>query len=317
VRSLHPLTATLLDSASDAESLDRASAELHALFRAAAAPAADAAEAIIDRRLDSGLALSPALAAKCLLDGRRTGAFLRGALQAIRDAVQRHAPEAVEVLYAGTGPFAPLAFLLMPFLDSQRVRFTLLDAHPESTQSVSALVDALGVADYVREVVCADATTYRHPSEVHVLISETMQRSLAEEPFVAILRNLRPQLAPGGGVVPERVTVDLALLDPATEQTRWNGVPHPPHPTASLGTVFAVDASREWTATAIDVPCDARWVALMTRIVVHQNEVLEPYASGLTTPEILWPLSPVARDLTLEFRYRDGSAPRIEWRERV
>jgi hypothetical protein len=72
---MHPLTATLLDPASDAESPGCASAELHALFRAAA----DAAEAITDRRFDSGLALSPVLAARCLLDGRRTRAFLRGA----------------------------------------------------------------------------------------------------------------------------------------------------------------------------------------------------------------------------------------------
>lgn len=317
MRTMQQLSAVILDSASDAESVDRACAGLYELFSAAATAAGHTVRAATDRRLDSGLALSPALAAQCLLDGRRTGAFSRGALKAIHDVVRLNAPEPVEVLYAGTGPFAPLAFLIMPFTDPNRVRFTLLDVNAESTRSVSALVEVLGLASHVREVVCADATTYRHPTNVHVLISETMQRSLAEEPFVSILRNIRPQIARGGAIVPERVTIDLARVAPATEQARWSGARAPLDRDAVVGKVFEVDAVQAWSATAVDVPCDgnkdAQCLALVTRIVVYQDEILEPYASGLTTPEILWSLSPVTRDLTLEFQYREGATPRLEW----
>ncbi|HYC93910.1 MAG TPA: hypothetical protein VEO54_32215 [Thermoanaerobaculia bacterium] len=318
MQTIQQLSAVILDSASDAESVDRACSELYELFSAAATSAGHTVRAATDRRLDSGVALSPALAAQCLLDGRRTRAFSRGALKAIQDVVRLNAPEPVEVLYAGTGPFAPLAFLIMPFTDPDRVRFTLLDVNAESTQAVAALVDVLGLASHVREVVCADATTYRHPADIHVLISETMRRSLAEEPFVSILQNLRPQLARGGAIVPERVTIDLALLDPATEQARWSGAREPLDHVAFVGRVFEVDAGQATrAATTIEVRCDgrpdARWLALVTRIVVYHDEILEPYASGLTTPEILWSLSPVTRDLTLELQYLEGAAPRLEW----
>ena len=44
-----------------------------------------------------------------MLDGRRTAAFVRGSLRSIQEAERRFAPSVIEVLYAGTGPFAPLA----------------------------------------------------------------------------------------------------------------------------------------------------------------------------------------------------------------
>lgn len=324
MRRIQDLSAILLDPAFDLDAVNRACSELYNVFCAAAASAAQATQTTADQRLASGLALSPALAANCLLDGRRTRAFARGALEAIRDATRRHPSAVVEVLYAGTGPFAPLAFLIMPFVDRKRVRFTLLDIHAESARSVSALVRVLGAGDCVREVVCADATTYRHPASLDVVITETMQRSLAEEPFVAIVRNMRPQLAPGGVIVPERVTVELALVDPATEQARWNGGPGRPQRSTSLGKVFEIEAAQEWpevrNGTTIDVRCDGaaagQWLALHTRIVTYQVEVLEPYASGLTTADILWSASPVTRDLSLEFRYVDGSRPGVAWCER-
>jgi hypothetical protein len=243
-------------------------------------------------------------------------------LRAIQEAERRFAPSVLEVLYAGTGPFAPLAFLLLPFLNPAKVRFTLLDVNEASTRSVAALVQALGATGYVREIVRADATTYRHPAQLHVVISETMQRTLREEPFVAILRNLRPQLAAGALVVPERVTIELALLDADSQQRRWRGELGPVE-LETRGVVFQVDAKGESPSgegpTTLTVRSEAsggaKWLALATRIRLHGDEVLAPYASGLTTPEILWPLSPLTRDATIEFRYDPGLHPRVVWRE--
>jgi hypothetical protein len=48
---------------------------------------------------------------------------------------------------------------------------------------------------------------------------------------------------------------------------------------------------------------------------VRGEEALDPYASGLTMPEILWPLSPLTRDTTIEFRYDAGLHPQVGWRE--
>ncbi|HYO77628.1 MAG TPA: hypothetical protein VE010_14295, partial [Thermoanaerobaculia bacterium] len=165
---LEQLAAIVIDPASPIEVVERACAQLFDLFRDAAA---DAAGVTGEQRLESGLALSPALAATCLLDARRTRAFVRGTIGAIRQATARVASAHVEVLYAGTGPFAPLAFLALPFVERERVRFTLLDVHPQSARSVEALVEAFGIAESVRAVICDDATVYRHPAELHVVIS--------------------------------------------------------------------------------------------------------------------------------------------------
>ena len=313
---LESVASVIADPASSREEVDRACAGLYDTLAGIAAPALSAES----ERLESGVALSPALAAKCLLDGARTAAFVRGAVNAIREAVGRFGPEPVEVLYAGTGPFAPLAFLAMPLLDCRSVRFTLLDAHADSVRSVSRLVGALGVSSCVRQVLQADATTYRHPAALHVVISETMQRSLAEEPFVAILRNLRPQLASGGILVPERVSIALASLGARVEHARWGGAAVPPD-VDYAGTVFVADRAGEWPAEGEHSSLrvrrrgddTTRWLALMTWIVVFGTEVLEPYASGLTIPEILWGVSPLTADVTLDFRYVTGPRPRLDW----
>jgi predicted RNA methylase len=324
MQSIEKLSAILLEPAAETTVVNDACAALYDLFVSSAAATADAACGTTQsRRLTAGLALSPPLAAQCLLDGRRTAAFVRGSLRAIQEAERRFAPSLVEVLYAGTGPFAPLAFLLIPFLQPANVRFTLLDVNEASARSVDALVGALGGSEYVREVICGDATTYRHPAALHVVISETMQRTLREEPFVAILRNLRPQLAAGALVVPERVTIGLALLDAEFQQRRWRGEPGPVE-MEDRGIVFQVDAKGEFpfgleAPTTLTVHYEAsggaKWLALATRIRVHGNEVLDPYASGLTMPEILWPLSPLTRDTTIELRYDAGLHPQILWRE--
>ena len=192
----------------------------------------------------------------------------------------------LEVVYAGTGPFAPLAIPLMPM---PGVHFTLIDIHNAATSSVRHILDRLGLH---ASVVPADATAYEHPAPIHVAITETMQRALQKEPFVAVTRNLRRQLAPRGLLIPERVTVDVALLDPAVEQARWNGedvaAPH-----ERLGTVVEITSAREVIAPIdVTVPHDGHWPALVTRIDVFGDICLDDYESGLTMPEILWPLAP-------------------------
>lgn len=297
----------LLEPASTPAQLTAACAALYETWRNAAPAARQAADVPEDDlRLASGLALSPRLAAQCLLDAPRTAAFLRGTLAAISEALRRFPEAPIEVVYAGTGPFATLVLPLFERLDPRRVRFTLLDVDERSIESVRSLVEAFGFRAYVKAIVRADATAYRHDAPVHVVVTETMQRALSREPFVAIVRNLAPQLIEGGLLVPERVALDLVLLDANEEQARWNG--------ASAEHLATIDTERETHATLPRAP--EKWPALFTTIHVFGDHKLLPYESGLTAPEILWELVPLTHELPLAFHYETCAEPGVRWQPR-
>lgn len=161
---------------------------------------------------ESGRAISPSAAAMCVKDFRRTAAFLRGIALALRETRERVSGP-IEVVYAGTGPFATL---LLPFLARYAragVRFTMIDAHLESCVNVARLISELGLDAAEHHQVCADATRYVHRRPIHVAIVETMQRALLHEPQVAVTRNLAAQLHEDGVLIPETITIDLAHTD--------------------------------------------------------------------------------------------------------
>jgi hypothetical protein len=250
-------------------------------------------------QLSSGLALAPHLAAQCVLDEKRTAAFQRGTASAIAAARARFPGETIEVVYAGTGPFAPLVLPLLPMPD---VRCTFIDVDERSLNILRAMHPPA-------RIVHADATQYAHDARLHVVVSETMQRSLAVEPFVAILHNLRAQLAPGGFFVPERVTVDAVLIDPEREQARWNGG----EGASYVPLARVIDTAKKLDPVFVTIPPTnaPQWLALATEIDVFAGERLRAYDSGLTIPEILWQHSPPRAGAEIEFRYERGERPGI------
>ena len=192
--------------------------------------------------LDSGLALSPAEAALCARQPLRTIVFIRAVLAAI-DTQAATTSGPVRVLYAGCGPFAPLALPLMAMLGPERAVFELLDIHEASLGHVRALVESLDLSACVDGYVQADATRHHlDPARApHVIVTETMNAALRTEPQVAIARHLVAQ-APNALLVPARVTVSACLLDPAAELTppMRPGEPVPPlrRDRIDLGPVF-------------------------------------------------------------------------------
>lgn len=318
---MHDLTPSidiLLDSASDNGRLTDACSIIYQRLKSAT-PEASLASTLIDRevRLPAGIALSPGLAATCLLDEQRTAKFLRGTAAAINALARRFHGQTIEVVYAGTGPFAPLALLLVPSLGSLPVRFTLIDINQQSCDSVRSLFEHFDLMALVSRIICTDATTYRHPSPIHLAVSETMQRSLAREPFVEIMRNLRTQLATGGALVPESVTIDLAVIDAEQEQSRWRGEKVRTHP-RTIARLLEITSAPEQASSAGTLVSPgsfdqrSEWLALFTRIAVYGEHILEPYESGLTTPQVLWELSS-ATGRPLNFRYETGAEPGMRW----
>ena len=171
--------------------------------------------------LPTGKAINPNAAATCLLDYARTRAFARGVHDAIEAAKIRFPGECIEILYAGTGPYAPLALMQTPFFGPDEVRFTLIDMHESALSCQAQIISVLGLEEYIEEAVQADAAQWIPPDEkqYHVAIAEVMQRALIVEPQVAVTLALSKHMRPGGLLVPERIELTLCLLDPGAEQT--------------------------------------------------------------------------------------------------
>ena len=235
----------------------------------------------------------------------------------------------VEVVYAGTGPFAALALPLAALLVAGEVRFTLLDVHERSVASVGRLVERLGLETSVRRLLVADGTRFGPSGDapVDVVLVEAMQRGLGVEPQVALTRHLARFLQPAGVVVPARVRVDLALSDPRLETADTLGPFERAASRVPLGPVFELtkesaetvpDSEGRFPPVSVRLPVATsaeRQPMLFTTVGVHGPHVLGEGDSGITAPEVLWQVPALPAGSHLELRYQLGPLPglRCAW----
>jgi hypothetical protein len=219
------LAECLLAEGGDPDDIYQAALDLYALFNDIGGQPQDMAgpEAITwqqDTELAEGVAINPFSAAACLLDDMRTRAFAGGVREAIKEAQEQYPGECIEVLYAGTGPFAPLALLQTPFFSADEVQFTLIDIHLPALECLAQIISVLGLEPYVAATIQADAMEWEPPGgeTYHVVVAEVMQRSLITEPQVGVTAAIVTHLRPGGFLVPERVDLSLCLLSSEAEQ---------------------------------------------------------------------------------------------------
>src|SRR5215203_6138623 len=107
---------------------------------------------------------------------------------------------------------APRASSDPPVQPARRAVYAI-DVHELSLNSARRVFEAFGRGEFIGDCLACDAATYRHPTAMHVVIAETMQRALQKEPQVAVILNLAPRLKEGGILVPEAITVRSALYD--------------------------------------------------------------------------------------------------------
>lgn len=309
LHSLGRLGGTLLDNSSSDAALTQACGELYALL-SEAAQLHDPWTTETDTSLLHGYALQPTAAARCLLDVKRTVAFLRGLWAAIVEMRRRLGPEPMEIVYAGTGPFATLALPLLPLLPQEPFAFTFIDVHADALSMLQRSVERLHV-DVETRFVHADAVRYTHPMQIHIALTETMQQALTKEPFVSVVSNLRQQLHSQGFLIPERVAISAAMIDPECLMQGWTGTDKRPR---ELGQLLEVTRDRpiSFDPITLEVPDlgdRKHLLGLMTRIDVFGGYRVEQYDSGLTTPRMIWPLSPLHSGDVLEFTYAVGTSP--------
>ena len=295
-------------------------------------------------RLPSGEAISPGDAARCVLDYGRTSKFLRGLYAAILEARKRFPHATIEILYAGCGPFAPLALPLTTRFNPAEIKFTLLDVHRRSLDAARHIFQVLGKSAFVRDYIQCDAACYRHdaPHVIHVIVVEAMQAALEKEPQVAITMNLAPQLCRGGMFIPERITITCHLCELIKEFPALPAEADAVHSLSrgdrdragvNLGRVLELTAGSSvhlsaagngvghggtcLTPQPLYVPEDVDgdfYLMLLTAITVFGSIALDDYESGLTCPRILYDAGKVRGGQVMEFEYHLGDRPGFKYR---
>jgi hypothetical protein len=270
------------------------------------------------------------MAAMCANEIARTHRFINGLKQAVEALLKNNTGGVVSVLYAGCGPWATLALPLLVRYPSARVRFTLLDIHPQSIESARGLIELLGLEQGVRNYVLADAANYRLPSGAipDIIVTETMSVALRNEPQVTICRNLCAQ-APEAILIPEEVRIELVQMAPNKEHSMVSAdhvgeIPPPKRRRINLGEVFSLNKASilRWQPETGDcLPANVIMlphvldpmlqVSLLTTITVYGDIQLKDYDCSLTLPTKLQTAEPLVAGYPLHFYYRLGAHPEL------
>ncbi len=306
---LREATATLLDRRAGPAALKRCADEIRERLSLLTGITDSAAGDIHDRSLPFGRAIGPWKAAACAMDFMRTAAFMRGVDDAIREARQRTSGP-LEIVYAGTGPFALLLLPVLLHRDASPMRITMLDAHVRSCVVLRRLMSTLGLDSIRHAVICADAAEYRHPSPIDVAIVEVMQRALLHEPQVAVTLNLASQMHGSGILVPAEVNVHLG---PVAADDVGNVVP-------GDGLQLVLSLSRATSkslpaALASGVTLDIRsrrdrTLGLFTSITTYGEHSIGCNQSSLTSPYLIHDPALQSAE-AVRVRYLVGPKPRF------
>ncbi len=288
-----------------------------------------------ETRLQSGLAISPTMAAMCANEPLRTHQFILGMHQAVEELLTQYPARTVTVLYAGCGPWATLALPLMAYYSAAQLQITFMDIHAESIKSVQELIHRLGLENRAAGFEVADASEFciSGDNKPDILLTETMNQALRNEPQIGICRNILYQ-APNAILIPEQVRVTLAQLDPGKEHSvvssnHEGDIPPPKRKRNFLGDVFTLNKTTiaQWThekgatlpAATVELPklLDPRLhLTLLTEIKVYGSVKLEDYQCSLTLPMRLKTDQHIVAGLPLNFSYRLGDHPGlVAWQD--
>jgi hypothetical protein len=308
-------TKTILFSDSFKEIYDAINA-LHSLFAGITGiKAGDVTDE--DIMLPQGKAVSPIKAAHCLLEFLRTSKFLRGIHKAITHLKQRSPETRVNILYAGCGPYATLLLPMTTMFRPTEIRISLMDINQTSLIAARRLFEELHLTEYISDYIIADATTYQIKAgeRVDMMVSETMLNALRNEPMVAVMNNLMPQLADGGIFIPEQITVDAALFANEEEMKAMVTTGYQPK-RIMLGNVYCIGTScKKDEPVTLVLPSGFgknRLLNLLTEIDVYADEKLNINESSLTTPYYLTAVEEEMNYKAVTFEYKQGSVPHFK-----
>lgn len=160
---------------------------------------------------EMGQAIGTFWAAQCVKEILRTQRFVRSLYAAIKEKLTQKAGP-VQVMYAGTGPFAALALPVMMHFSPAEVQFTMLEINQQTYDILQQVLEAFNLRDYIAKCEIADATIYQlENTNIDIVLSETMSRALIKEPQVAIMLNFAKKLPSDTIFIPEEISVGLSI----------------------------------------------------------------------------------------------------------
>ncbi|MEH6764395.1 MAG: hypothetical protein V7655_07840 [Aequorivita antarctica] len=165
--------------------------------------------------LSTGKAIGPKWAGMCLEDTTRTRKFIMGIHKAIQEVLIKNPKKPVTILYAGTGPFATLILPLLSLYKPSELQLILLEVNTISIENLKKIIKGFDAYEYIKAIYNCDASNFIVPSEfdADILLVECMQHALLRESQVDITYNLLPQLKKEAILIPEKISLHLALID--------------------------------------------------------------------------------------------------------
>jgi len=281
-----------------------------------------------ETQLPAGFALSPGYAADCTLDTKRTVKYIQALDLALKKLKGKFQDSPINVFYAGTGPFAPFAIPFLMNYKPEEIKFSIADIHIESINSVKRIVDYFNFNDSINEYIQCDLTSYKHHEKfpLHIMITETMHRTLSREPHAMITINMAPQIIKDGIIIPESVKINAVLskigeelkylnyeiTDEEINNTRFD-----------LGTVFEVAKDKTYDFSEnnmfikgpvknIDInTIDKKLLVLLTKIDLFENIELKEKESGITHPYFVQEIGNIEAGDKISFSFNVNQYPKM------
>ncbi len=330
-KDLREITEVLIKSEDNFAEIKDATDKLYQLFLTVSEFKSDDEENREDIYVSKGKAIGSVWAAMCIKEILRTKRFIRGLFMGIKAALKKFPNRPIQILYAGTGPFATLAIPLTTIFGSDKIKFTFLEINSNSIKTLKKVIKIFEIEDYVNQIIQCDATKYIVEQPFQIVITETMQNALQKEPQVGITMNLISQLDPEVILIPQNITVEVALLDPMRNMDRMMSLNKDGESCYYvLKKIFELnkdtvekyssveDTLCNFPTVEIDIPNDITeeysQLCLLTTIQVFGEEQLTHWQSSLNLPQKIidfnYAKKPVSR---IRFQYTISEKPGFQY----
>lgn len=331
LKELAEITAAILKQEIDYMALKKHLDRLSSLFQRASKLNLDDEIHREHLALSSGKAIGLKWAAMCIQDLIRTKQFISGVNTAILDqqVIKKEGP--IQILYAGTGPFATLVMPLITQFTHEEIQISCLEVNPMSIRSLENVINALDAGAYFRAIHQCDASNFNlpDPDVIDIVVIEVLQCALAREPQVAITYNLIPQLPPNVTLIPEEISLHVALIDTKKQTEHMFNVDATKEVDymAKIAEVFTLNKEAALANRAGSKPLSfpemevlfpknllkgKSLAVILTEIQVYDSHALKIRESGLTVPSIFADLNYEEELLGVKTQYLVNDDPYLQ-----